>query len=501
MPAAFAAGNLAITNGTVTYRDGASGSVTSIAIDKLLVRARDPASPIAAEFRGRINDVPVSVEGTLGPAEALLQRRWPYAIDLKGEVAGQKAAIATRIRADATRYALDDLKLTVGANALTGSFAVVTGGARPRLVFDLSGPVVALNALPLPVSAPGAQSPSAPAPRPTRHYLVPDTPVEFGPLRLVDAQGALAIGRLTLADGRQFDDLKMQFMLGDGRLDVGSFAVALMGGTATGAATVDASRPGTTALTLRMEGKGLSLGAILAAAGQKREVRGGKTDVNVSLSMQGNSPHAWASSASGNVRAVVGPATLVNTKLNVESAFDQINVAINPFRTSDPSTELQCAVVRLPLANGVARVDRSIAMETAKLGVSASGTLDFRDETLDFTFQPKLRKGMSLDVTSLADLVRVSGPFASPQVKIDAVGSAKLIASIGAAVGTGGLSAVGQALFAWSEGGGPGPCQIALGGGASAPASSQATSPSQNANPAAPLVDEVGKAVGKLFGK
>lgn len=500
-PAAFAVGNILITNGSVTYRDGASDGVTRIAIEKLLVRARDASAPIVAEFRGRINDVPVMVEGTLGPAEALLQRRWPYAVSLQGELAGQKTAISTKIRADNTRYTLDELKITLGANALTGSFAVVTGGPRPRLVFDLSGPVLALNALPLPVSVPGSASQAAPAPKAAHHYMFPDTPVDFALLRLVDAQGALAVARLTLADGRQFENLRVQFTLDDGRLDVPSLSVAMMGGTASGAITVDASHPGSTALTLRMDGKGLSLEAILAAAGQKREVRGGKTDVNVNLSMQGVSPHAWASSASGTVRAVAGQATLVNTKLDLDSAFDKLNSAINPFRATDPSTELQCAVVRLPLQNGVARVDRSIAMETAKLGVSASGTLDFRNETLDFTFQPKLRKGISLNVTSLADLVRVSGPFASPQIKMDAMGSAKLIATIGAAVSTGGLSAVGQALFAWSEGSGPGPCQIALGTASSAPASEQGSPKSGTKEGAVPLVDDLGRAVGKIFGK
>ena len=100
----------------------------------------------------------------------------------------------------------------------------------------------------------------------------------------------------------------------------------------------------------------------------------------------------------------------------------------------------------------------------------------------------------------LAELVRLSGPFASPQVRIDASGSAKAIASIGAAVSTGGLSALGQALYAWSESGGPGPCQIALGAAAagSAPATSASPAGSTVANP---LANEIGKAMGKLFGK
>ncbi len=258
-------------------------------------------------------------------------------------------------------------------------------------------------------------------------------------------------------------DLKVALVLDDGRLQVSRFSLALMGGTVSGSAAVDAAAADRVSVTLAATGKDLALGDILAAAGERRDVRGGKTDVTAELAMRGASLHAWASTASGNVRAVVGPATLANTKLDLDQALDRLTQAVNPFRESDPSTELECAVVRLPLANGVAHVDRSIAMETKKLGVSASGTLDFRNETLDFTFKPQVRKGISIAIPNLADLVRLSGPFRSPQVKVDAMGSAMAIASIGAAIGTGGLSALGQTLYSWSEGSGPGPCQVALG--------------------------------------
>ena len=78
------------------------------------------------------------------------------------------------------------------------------------------------------------------------------------------------------------------------------------------------------------------------------------------------------------------------------------------------------------------------------------------------------------------------------------MGSAMAIASIGAAIGTGGLSALGQTLYSWSEGSGPGPCQVALGATASRGASADSGTPSgATRNP----IDEIGKAVGKLFGK
>ena len=146
----FGVGNVEVTNGTLTYRDGGGSDVARVAIDRLFLRARDPAAPVVAEFRGKINEVPLAIEGTLGPLEALLQKRWPYPVTLQGEVAGRKAALATKLRAEDKLYTFDELRIAFGANALTGSLTALAGDPRPKLTFALSGPALVLNELPLP---------------------------------------------------------------------------------------------------------------------------------------------------------------------------------------------------------------------------------------------------------------------------------------------------------------------------------------------------------------
>lgn len=504
LPAALVIGNVAVRDGTITYRDGPKATVTTVTVRELALQRRALAGELEVRFAGAVGDLPLDVEGRIGALAALLARQWPYPVDVGGTVAGQKVHFAAKVRADGARYAFDDLAISVGANALRGSLAVEAGGARPRVVFDLAAPVLALAALPasvtLPATAPSA--PSTPPARPAGVHLLSDTPVSFAPLRWADADGALAIDRLTLPDGRETGALRVRVSLTDGKLDLRDLSVGLFGGTLAGSITVDAQDPAAAAIVTRLTGSAMSLGAILAAGGHPRELSGGRTDLVANLALRGNSPHAWAASATGTLRLVAGRATITNRKAQALLVWDRLSDAINPFRTRDPSTELQCAVVNLPIANGVARVDRTLAVETSKIGASASGTLDFRNETLDLVFQPKVRKGISIDFAGFSDLVRLQGPFASPQVVVDVAGSAKLIASIGAAVGTGGISAVGQALLSWADGKGPGPCQVALDGGRSASAD---TAPAPGsvapAAPVAPLVDSLGKALGKLLGK
>jgi hypothetical protein len=137
--------------------------------------------------------------------------------------------------------------------------------------------------------------------------------------------------------------------------------------------------------------------------------------------------------------------------------------AINPFYQTDESTELLCGVARLPLQHGVARIDRSLALETTKVAASASGTVDFRTETLDLSYKPSVRQGITIEVPQVAQLVRLQGSFRDPKVRVDAAASAATAARIGAAIGTGGLSMLGTTLLNQTTEGGAGPCESALG--------------------------------------
>ena len=69
--AAFGIGNVEVTNGLLTYRDGTSDAMTRVAIDRFAAQARTPASPINAEFTGKVDDVPVALTGNLGPLDAV----------------------------------------------------------------------------------------------------------------------------------------------------------------------------------------------------------------------------------------------------------------------------------------------------------------------------------------------------------------------------------------------------------------------------------------------
>jgi hypothetical protein len=484
-PNSLAFGDLVINNGTMTYRDGGTGKVTNIAIETLSLHSRDPQSPISAQFRGKVDDIAVSVEGDLGPLDALLQRRWPYPVTLQGEVNGQKASVSTKMSIDGGRIGLDAMTLKTGASTLTGEMAIVQKAPRSKIGFRFAAPSFALSDLPpagaavRAVAAAGAAS--------AKHGLG-DEPLPVALLRAVDAEGEVSIGQLTLAGGSRLDHLLVQIKLEDGRLDMPTLQASIFGGTVAADMSLDTVHQPSPSLGLRAQMKGMDLGALLAAAGARREVRGGRTDVRIDIAASGSTPRQWESTMSGTVVALVGPATLVNTKVDLALPLNKLGATVNPFHNVDPSTELQCAVIRLPLHNGVAEIEHSIAVETKKFGATASGKVDFRTQTLDLAIRPQIRQGAPLDIPQVADLVRFRGPFASPTVAIDSVAAAATIGRIGAAAYTGGLSIVGESLL--SRPGGS-PCDIALG---RTPATAQVAGGNVGA-----AVEDLGKALGRAF--
>ena len=108
---------------------------------------------------------------------------------------------------------------------------------------------------------------------------------------------------------------------------------------------------------------------------------------------------------------------------------------------------------------------------------------------------------------ALAGLVRVKGTLAEPSVGLDEIGAAKTAASVGAALATGGLSILGEALISGATRD-EHPCLTAL-GKAPPPKAAKKTGGSTQSAPApakketkrpASVLEGVGNALGGLFG-
>lgn len=202
------------------------------------------------------------------------------------------------------------------------------------------------------------------------------------------------------------------------------------------------------AMTLVTSGsvKGLLLESL--ALLPKDEFTGGKTNIDFTLQSKGNSTQALASQLQGDFLLVAKEGTIANNSFELIGSDLLLNLinSINPFHKKSKNTALECAVVKTKIENGVLNFKDSIAIKTSKMIVVADGKVDLNTEKLNLGINPKARKGVGVDVASLAKFVAVQGTLAKPAMGVSAGGTLKSIASIGAAISTGGLSLVASSL-------------------------------------------------------
>ena len=207
----FAVGDIAISGGAVTDRDGKTGDVTTIVIEDLTVHARDAQSPVSGRFRGKVNDTAVALEGDFGPLDQLMRQRWPYPVTVQGEINGKKASVGAQVTVQGNVVGLDERKIGSGSSAMTGKMAVVTGTPRSKLTFKLDAPTFSLADFTFPAQAVAAAKAAAPS-----KYVFSDAPIDVAALKDFDAR-EITIGALSLPDSRHLDQVHFAAHAGERR--------------------------------------------------------------------------------------------------------------------------------------------------------------------------------------------------------------------------------------------------------------------------------------------
>ncbi|HTO50502.1 MAG TPA: AsmA family protein [Burkholderiales bacterium] len=493
-------GELVVDRGSLAWRSGASKETTRLAVRRLQLKERTLGNDLDVDASAAFRDQAFTVKGRMGRILALIAKAtdWPVdvvattdgasvtakgAIDwsaalpaldlaLKAEfkhtagvakLAGtpldlpMPATLAAKFTSGKGEQVADPLKLTLGRSTLGGRASLRTDGARPFLSATLSSPEIDL-----------AQSPAVKRERRNGARVFSDAPFPLEALRKLDADADLAIGRLVLPDKVPLETLKVRAVLKGGRLEVQPFSATVGGGPVSGRVVLDASRPNAPTLAVALDGKGISMERIAAATGHAGTVSGGATDVAINLGGPGESLARFVGGGNGEVRIVVGAARASGAALDAGGgAITSILDKVNPFRRTDPYTDIRCAVVRLPVRDGIATSQRTMAYETAKVNMVMAGTINLRTEALDLAIRPTVKEGIGIGAGALSELVRVTGTLSDPSIGIDTLGSARAALSVGGALLTGGLSLLGEAAVAKATAD-QHPCQTALAGGEAA---------------------------------
>ena len=320
-----------------------------------------------------------------------------------------------------------------------------------------------------------AAAPAGPAAAPKR-WVFDETPIPFDALPGATGTLALQVDRLHVPGLPEISALRTRLDLRPRRLKIEPLSFAAAGGSVRAGLGLNLEAAAAPRSTLELEAKDLSVDTLMLAAGTTGYASGGRMQLRAALDLAGKTPRAMAAGAGGEVTLSVAGTTLGQgaSPLGTD-VLRRLLQALTLRPDLKLSSRIDCAVMRLPLKNGIAAIDRSIAFETDQLAVSAKGQLRFDDETLALAFTPAPKLGVAANPLDLARLVVLKGPWRDPKVQLDAQGLIGVAASLGLAGATGGASLIAQQLLQGKAE--TDVCRTALSGG---------TAPTPSTAPAAP---------------
>jgi len=324
------------------------------------------------------------------------------------------------------------------------------------------------------------QTPAGPS-KDRRMFTADPLPLES--LKAADADLDVKIDRLVLPNKMPIEALVARLVLAAGRLDIQSFSARVGSGAIGGRLALDASSGKIATLAAKIDAKGVDLGQVMQQTGNPDLVSGAKTDLAIDVRGGGGSVREVMAGLNGDLMLVLGEGKINNKFVDFLGAdlLKQVVEKVNPFRKTDPQTDLKCGVIKFAVKDGMATTDRGIAFETSKMTVVSSGTANLKTETIDFSLRPNPRDSAGIGAGELVKLMRVRGTLAEPTVGIDEAQAAKTALSVGAGLAGGKLSALAQSLTGGSPAD-PTPCATAL-GKAPAPARGGAAPPTAAPEP------------------
>jgi len=445
---------IAVRDARAVFHDGETGRTVRLHLGDLQARAASSGSPLEISVSGAANETAFKIEGVLGSPDSLAAGE-SFPLKLTGEIAGVRLDVDGRIEAPLTQQILDlsvsvkgasladlsalvnaplpktdpfsvsaqvrregrEIAMTgvavqIGNSDLAGNLRVSLAKARPAVAGKLTAGVIDI----------GDVAPQDDAAASSSEFVFPETPLPVDALAAVNGDMTLGIGVLRLSDGLELTDVDLRLALADGRLAVKPLSAKLAGGAVIGTMSLD-GRQAPPAFVLQIDASDVDYGRLLT---DMKIVDGvaGTVQATVDVRGAGISPRAIAAGLNGRIDVVGGEGRIDNKLLG--AADTGVLDMFSRWGSSEEDLQLNCAVVRLPVQDGIA-TSEAILLDTSTVTVGGEGSLDLRDEILDFRVTPQAKQASFL---SLAVPFRITGSLRQPEIGPDPLGTAVGVAKV-----------------------------------------------------------------------
>jgi uncharacterized protein involved in outer membrane biogenesis len=437
--------NLTLINGQIRYRPSGA-AVSSYGISRLSLQKSGSDTVISADVKQ--DTFAIAIKGKMTSIREVLRSMGAEVIDVNFDFEVALGGKPLQLKGKA---ALNPAKPTQFDVSLKGSEldlsalpaftapAPSTTSAPAKPTSAVSSANTAITKV-LNTSTPPSQAPAATRAA-DRFFTDKPLPLDYlpngnGTLNVDIAQLVLPskvvlkkVAMLARLTPQQIDIPQATFRLGDGQFD-GSARVGNLQGVPN--------------WEMKGQASGFTLEQLLASTNSKGKVSGGDMRTAFNLTSSGKSPHQIASSLNGQSQITIGSARLASSLMNqggdvLISVFD----AINPMRKKTNETTLECAVAYLPVKNGLVTVRDSVGIETDRLNIVLTGSVNLNSEQINLAFYPKEKSGFTAGL-DLASLVRLQGSLVKPQVAINREAAVHQALTLGLGFLTGGASIIAQ---------------------------------------------------------
>jgi uncharacterized protein involved in outer membrane biogenesis len=387
-----------------------------------------PDTPVAMSAALAIGDVTAAAAGTVRAADV-------DGIDLDLDVSGGSLGdlkklmpvnlpdtppyrLQGRFRNPADAFIFEPFEGRVGDSDLSGSARYTRGGKTPVLKANLVSHLLDFDDLGPVVGAPprtGAGETAAPKQKEqvakidATGKVLPQKRIQVEDFPLMDADVRFVGKRIQDAGPAPIEDLSVHWVLENNVLRFDPMRFKMAHGQVTANIRLDANQKPVQGKA-NVEVSGLQLRELFAPTEKLKQPLGALFG-RIDITGRGTSVADLLGSADGRFAMLINGGYISN--LITEAVGLDVAEALRILATKDVDVKLRCAVMDLPVKGGVARTE-TFVIDTTDTIISASGTVDFRNEQVDLVTKPQ-PKDMSPFV--LRTPINIKGGFKKPSVR------------------------------------------------------------------------------------
>lgn len=493
--AGFAARDVLIENGQVSYDDAQSGQKINLGINQITLSVPSFKDDVSGSFNVVYDGQAYKGEFTAGSVEQAMKDKEPFPLNLTatamginiklngnssdltganprytfktniynpaGNLKAPETTLIADVDGDLNEAAAKISTLNIVNNNITGTVKVNWSKKVPYVDATLQSPALNLQnlsqssnfALKLPSLIGEAQALT----------MVPDTTIPYGFLNQVNGKADLKVGQLIISPGMQASNVVVKAGLNGGILTVNPLQLQFGGGDIDAYLTVNAAAKN---VQLKANSKNMLLQNLhkefqVTGSSDFGVLSGGQLDLDVNVSGNGATYRQLVNSLKGTAIAIVDKSVLQtgNLKFLTGNFVTQLMAGIGIDTSKTGKLDLTCAVVRANLGQGDAVFPKGIAVDSKQLKLVSDGKINLLNDKIDFTVKPFSGKVVDTNVVqAISSLLKVKGTLENPKLAIDDKEALKTVIGIAA---TGGTAYLGSKLALDAD---SSPCYTALQG-------------------------------------